>query len=112
MSEGLSGRIAGVWKPHIGGGTPRDFGPCGDVLDQNRPLLFRHLERRYTYFQAVTPPADSAPKQGRNSCIHAGRDRFVHARDFIDVLLAAFSLFALPFRAMFPESHRDKAALS
>ena len=22
--------IAGVWKAHIGGGTPRDFGPCGD----------------------------------------------------------------------------------
>jgi PAS domain S-box-containing protein len=42
--------IAGLWKPHIGGGTPRDFGPCGDVLDHNRSLLFRHLERRYTYF--------------------------------------------------------------
>ena len=25
--------IAGAWRPHIGGGTPRDFGPCGDVLD-------------------------------------------------------------------------------
>ena len=42
--------IAGLWKPHIGGGTPRDFGPCGDVLDRNCSLLFRHLERRYTYF--------------------------------------------------------------
>jgi PAS domain S-box-containing protein len=42
--------IAGKWKPYIGGGTPRDFGPCGDVLDRNRSLLFRHLERRYTYF--------------------------------------------------------------
>src|SRR5678816_3817061 len=21
--------IAGAWRPHIGGGTPRDFGPCG-----------------------------------------------------------------------------------
>ncbi len=48
--------IAGMWKPHIGGGTPRHFGPCGDVLDRNIPLLFRHLERRYTYFQPVTPP--------------------------------------------------------
>jgi hypothetical protein len=28
--------IAGEWKRHIGRGTPRDFGPCGDVLDQNR----------------------------------------------------------------------------
>ena len=37
--------IAGMWQPHIGGGTPRDFGPCGDVLDYNAPLLFRHFER-------------------------------------------------------------------
>jgi hypothetical protein len=31
--------IAGRWTPHIGGGTPREFGPCGDVLDRNTPLL-------------------------------------------------------------------------
>src|SRR5262249_39596920 len=30
--------IAGMWNPHVGGGTPRNFGPCGDVLDQNRTL--------------------------------------------------------------------------
>ena len=47
--------IAGRWKPHIGGGTPRDFGPCGEVLDRNTPLLMRHLERRYNYFLPVTP---------------------------------------------------------
>jgi PAS domain S-box-containing protein len=52
--------IAGTWKSHIGGGTPRDFGPCGDVLDRNTPLLFKHLERRYTYFQAVTPLVEEA----------------------------------------------------
>lgn len=50
--------IAGKWKPYIGGGTPRDFGPCGDVLDHNAPLLFRNIERRYTYFKPVTPPAE------------------------------------------------------
>jgi PAS domain S-box-containing protein len=50
--------IAGTWKPHIGGGTPRDFGPCGDVLDRNIPLLMRHIEWRYTYFQPVTPPVE------------------------------------------------------
>ncbi|MGB8459479.1 MAG: PAS domain S-box protein [Candidatus Acidiferrum sp.] len=50
--------IAGRWNLHIGGGTPRDFGPCGDVLDRNMPLLFRHFERRYTYFQPVTPPVE------------------------------------------------------
>jgi PAS domain S-box-containing protein len=47
--------IAGMWKPHIGGGTPRDFGPCGDVLDRNCTLLFRHFERRYTYFLPIAP---------------------------------------------------------
>jgi PAS domain S-box-containing protein len=50
--------IAGMWKPHLGGGTPRDFGPCGDVLDRNCTLLFTHFERRYTYFLPVTPLVD------------------------------------------------------
>lgn len=45
--------IAGQWKPHIGCGTPRDFGPCGDVLDNNRPLMFRHFEKFYTYLPPV-----------------------------------------------------------
>src|SRR5215469_8545629 len=44
-----------MWNPHVGKGTPRNFGPCGDVLDQNRTLLFRHFERRYPYFLPVTP---------------------------------------------------------
>ena len=30
--------IAGTWAPHLGGGTPRDFGPCGTVLDRNVAL--------------------------------------------------------------------------
>src|SRR5499433_1606171 len=47
--------IAGMWKPHTGGGTPRDFGPCGDVLDRDCTLLFRHFERRYRYFLPITP---------------------------------------------------------
>jgi formate hydrogenlyase transcriptional activator len=50
--------IAGMWNPHVGGGTPRNFGPCGDVLDQNRPLLFRHFERRYPYLLPVSPAAE------------------------------------------------------
>jgi PAS domain S-box-containing protein len=52
--------ISGVWKPHIGGGTPRNFGPCGDVLDRNRTLLFKHVERRYTYFLPVQPAVEEA----------------------------------------------------
>ncbi len=50
--------IAGMWNPHVGGGTPRNFGPCGDVLDQNRTLLFRHFERRYPYLTPVVPAAE------------------------------------------------------
>jgi PAS domain S-box-containing protein len=50
--------IAGMWNPHVGGGTPRNFGPCGDVLDQNRTLLFTHFERRYPYLLPVIPSAE------------------------------------------------------
>jgi signal transduction histidine kinase len=50
--------IAGNWKSQTGGGAPRDFGLCGDVLNRNTPLLFRHIERRYTYFNVVTLPVE------------------------------------------------------
>jgi PAS domain S-box-containing protein len=50
--------ICGMWNPHVGGGTPRNFGPCGDVLDQNRTLLFTHFERRYPYLLPVSPAAE------------------------------------------------------
>ncbi|HUI63074.1 MAG TPA: GAF domain-containing protein, partial [Steroidobacteraceae bacterium] len=50
--------IAGMWKAHVGGGTPRNFGPCGDVLDRNCALLFMHVERRYTYFLPVIPAVE------------------------------------------------------
>src|SRR5262249_47707024 len=49
--------VAGVWKPHLGGSTPWDFGPCSDVLDHNAPMLFSHFERRYPYFWTAIPPA-------------------------------------------------------
>jgi len=50
--------IAGGWRPHLGGGTPRDFGPCNDVLDRNAPILFTHWERRYPYLAEATPLAE------------------------------------------------------
>jgi PAS domain S-box-containing protein len=50
--------IAGMWNRHQGGGTPRNFGPCGDVLDQNRTLLFTHFERRYPYLLPVIPAVE------------------------------------------------------
>ena len=49
--------IAGMWKPYTGGGAPRNFSPCGDVLDCNAPLLFTHPERRYSYLLPVMPLA-------------------------------------------------------
>jgi hypothetical protein len=36
--------IKGMWKEHVGGGTERDFGPCGDLLDRDRAVVSR-LER-------------------------------------------------------------------
>jgi PAS domain S-box-containing protein len=50
--------IAGAWHPHLGGGTPRDFGPCGDVLDRNITMLFTHWERRYPYLSSAMPLAE------------------------------------------------------
>lgn len=50
--------LAGAWKPYVGGGTPRHFGPCGDVLQRDCALLMRHPEKRYTYFMPVTPIVD------------------------------------------------------
>ncbi len=47
--------IAGMWQPYSGDGAARGFGPCGDVLDGNEPLLIRRPERRYPYLVPVTP---------------------------------------------------------
>lgn len=52
--------VAGEWRKHIGENTPRDFSPCGDVLDRNQSLLFQRFERRYIYFQSVTPRMEEA----------------------------------------------------
>lgn len=50
--------IAGAWQPHVGDGTPREFGPCADVFGSNTPLLFTRLERRCEYLWPVTPPIE------------------------------------------------------
>ena len=47
--------IAGQWAPHVGGGTPRDFGPCGTVLDRNMPMLCQRPERDFPYLGEVSP---------------------------------------------------------
>jgi PAS domain S-box-containing protein len=52
--------VAGAWKPHIGGGTPRNFGPCGVVLDRDSMQLFRHPERFYPYLVPISPSVTEA----------------------------------------------------
>jgi PAS domain S-box-containing protein len=52
--------IAGQWASHVNGGTPREFGPCGTVLDRNSPLLCRHPEIDFPYFGDVTPLLEEA----------------------------------------------------
>ena len=52
--------IAGAWSQYLGGGTPRDFGPCGDVIDRDAPMLFTHPESRYPYLCEAVPFAEEA----------------------------------------------------
>lgn len=52
--------LAGQWARHLGGGTPRDYGPCGTVLDRDAPLLFSHPERFFPYLVPVTPGIEEA----------------------------------------------------
>ena len=47
--------VAGQWACYQGVGAPRDFGPCGTVLDRDIPLLFSHPERLFTYLAEVKP---------------------------------------------------------
>ena len=52
--------IAGQWAEKVGGGTPRDYGPCGTVLDRDTALLFSHPELDFDYFAPVTPLIEEA----------------------------------------------------
>ncbi|MBC7771969.1 MAG: PAS domain S-box protein [Pyrinomonadaceae bacterium] len=52
--------LAGVWKVHVGQGTPRDFSPAAEVIERGVPMLFRQFQRRYDYFQTVVPAVDEA----------------------------------------------------
>jgi GAF domain-containing protein len=50
--------VAGGLFPYLGQGTPRNFGPCGTVLDRNQPVLFLHPERHFTYLDPIQPPLE------------------------------------------------------
>ncbi len=52
--------VTGVWEPHTGGGTPRDFGPCGVVLDSGSVQLFKHPELYFPYLGSVSPAIEEA----------------------------------------------------
>src|SRR3984893_642095 len=47
--------IAGQLASHLNGGTPRDFGPCGTVLDRNAAQVCSHPEVDFPYFGDVRP---------------------------------------------------------
>jgi len=47
--------VAGQWSPHVNGGTPREFGPCGAVLDRNVAMICSHPERDFPYWAEVKP---------------------------------------------------------
>ena len=47
--------IAGQWARHINGGTPRNFGPCGTVLDQDVAMVCSHPELDFPYWASIEP---------------------------------------------------------
>lgn len=47
--------VAGQWSAHVGGRAPRDFGPCGTVMDRDEALVFARPERHFTYLRDATP---------------------------------------------------------
>jgi signal transduction histidine kinase len=48
--------IAGKYAPHRWGTTPRDFSPCGTVLDRDALMMFSHPARHYAYLDEAQPP--------------------------------------------------------
>jgi PAS domain S-box-containing protein len=47
--------IAGEWADKVGGGTPRNYSPCGVVLDLNISFLCSHPEIDFDYYAPATP---------------------------------------------------------
>lgn len=47
--------IAGQWETHTNGGTPRNFGPCGTVLDQDVAMICSHPEVDFPYWEPIRP---------------------------------------------------------
>jgi signal transduction histidine kinase len=52
--------VAGRFASHLGNSMPRDFSPCGVVLNDSVPRLFIRPERHYSYIRQVDPPVVEA----------------------------------------------------
>jgi signal transduction histidine kinase len=52
--------LAGQYASHVWGTTPRDFSPCGTVLDTDSVQLMSRLDRHFRYFAEVTPLIEEA----------------------------------------------------
>lgn len=50
--------VAGGLRVYLGQGTPRDFGPCGTVLDRDMTLVMQHPERHFAYLVPIQPPLE------------------------------------------------------
>ena len=92
--------VAGEWGSFMGGEMPRDFSPCGVVLDRDGPQLFRRPERHFAYIAKVSPPIEEGllvpfhidgQAMGTVWVIHHGVDRHFDAED--ERLLASLSRF-------------------
>lgn len=47
--------VSGPLNVYLGEGTPRNFGPCGTVLDRDQTLLMQHPERHFSYLVPIRP---------------------------------------------------------
>ena len=105
--------IAGMWNPMSEAGHPRNFGPCGDVLDQNRTLLFRHFEMALPLFAASQSggrrvPAGSVLRRWQAvgtiwGIMHSDRRKFDAEDDRIMASLGKFASSAYQARVHIDE---------
>ena len=47
--------VGGQYASHLWATTPRNFSPCGTVLDTDAVQLMSHLDRHFRYFADVSP---------------------------------------------------------
>src|SRR5215467_2084362 len=47
-----------MWNQYVRGGLPRDFAPCGAVIDRNCTLLFTQVTGLYPILRPVLPAAE------------------------------------------------------